>query len=610
MTKEELREKANSLPLQPGVYRMFDGEGTVIYVGKAKRLRNRVSQYFQDTAGHNRKTRVMVGQIDHFDTIVVSTEWEALLLENALIKRYRPRYNILLKDDKGYPFIRVDMQAEYPRFSLCSQPKEDGARYFGPYAARHESRAAIEAICTALKLPSCHRSFPRDIGRERPCLNYDMGRCEGFCRQEASAEEYRQRIEQAVLLLEGKYQSLRRQLRQEMQEESERLHFERCAVLRDRIRALERLGQKQKVIAGLCADTDLWGLVLEEKHAAWAVLSVEEGQLMDRHSGALTLPEPAEEQEVLEQLLSRYYLGRSRLPKEILLPFAVEDMAQWETALGKQAEHRVYLRVPRRGEKAALQTLAEENARETLTRSFGQTVQRDGTALLLAELLQLPQPPQRLEAWDISNTGSSAIVAAMTVFVRGRPLKREWRRMQVKTVTGAADDYASMEEVLRRRFARYQAGDSGFSRLPDVLLMDGGATHAAVAERVLREFSLELPVFGMVKDDRHRTRALMTAEGREIGIRTQPAVFALIGRIQEATHHYAVEYHHQTHQRAQLRSRLEDIEGVGTKRREQLLQRFGSLRGVQKATEQELAAVVPRSTAHQIWKYFHKEGEP
>ena len=327
MTKEELREKANDLPLLPGVYLMMDKTGKVIYVGKAKKLKNRVSQYFQDTASHNEKTRAMVSQVDHFDTIFVSSEFEALILENSLIKRHQPRYNILLKDDKGYPFIRLDTGASYPRFTLAGKAEEDGARYFGPFGGRRETRLAIEAVCGALKLPICSRQFPRDIGRERPCLNHHIGRCDGFCLPGGPDQaEYRRRIRQAERIFSGHYRQLTAELQTEMEDAAEELNFEKAAALRDRIRAISVLGKQQQVIAGVCADTDVWGVYVGQVRSGCAVLHIEDGNLLGRE--VEVFPTAADEAlpAVLAAVLQQYYLERGALPSEILLPEPVEDM--------------------------------------------------------------------------------------------------------------------------------------------------------------------------------------------------------------------------------------------------------------------------------------------
>ena len=604
MTKDELREKANDLPLAPGVYLMMDKTGKVIYVGKAKKLKNRVSQYFQENSSHNEKTRRMVSQVDHFDTIFVSTEFEALILENSLIKQHMPRYNILLKDDKGYPFVRLGREP-YARFSMVNKPQDDGARYFGPFGGRGETRAAIDAVCAAFKLPTCTRKFPRDVGKERPCLNHHMGRCDGFCRGIPDEQEYENRLEQAAQLLSGHYRSLTRAMREEMQREAEQLHFEQAAALRDRISAIESLGKRQKVIAGICADTDVWGVYRGAAKCGWAVIHVEDGAVTGRETDVFTAPTDESEADMLAALLNQYYLPRAVLPHEILLPCETSDADELAGVLTEHAGRRVSIHVPQRGDKAELLRMAQRNAREDVERVTTLQERENRTLETLRQMLDLPEPPGRMESYDISNTGASDIVASMVVYDGVKPKKSAYRRFRMKTVSGRPDDYASMEEVLTRRLRRYLDGDEKFAPLPDVMLIDGGATHAAVAERVCAALNVPLPIFGMVKDDRHHTRALVTAEGREIDLRANPAVFALIGQIQDETHRFAITFHHESHSRSSMHSVLDDIPGVGKTRKAALLKTFRSVRAIREADKAALEAVVPKNAAKAVWEHFH-----
>ena len=562
MTKQELLDKANDLPLAPGVYLMMDKTGCVIYVGKAKKLKNRVSQYFQENSSHNEKTRRMVSQVDHFDTIFVSTEFEALILENSLIKQHMPRYNILLKDDKGYPFVRLGTE-HYPRFTMASKPADDNALYFGPFGGRNETRAAIDAICAAFRLPTCSRKFPRDIGKERPCLNHHMGRCDAFCRGTPDEDEYMRRIGQAEELLNGHYRRLTRALREEMGQEAADLHFEQAAALRDRIRAIEVLGKRQKVIAGICADTDIWGVYRGALKCGSAVLHIEDGSVTGRDLNLFAAPQDESEQMILSALLPQYYLNKSVLPREILLPCEIEGAAELAQILTERAGRKVTLHVPQRGEKAELLAMAQRNAREDVERVTTAQERENRTLTQLAGMLSLSEPPRRMESYDISNTGASDIVASMVVYEGAKPKKSAYRRFKIKSLSAHPDDYASMEEVLTRRIQRYLDGDEKFSPLPDVMLIDGGITHAGVAERVCAQMHVRVPIFGMVKDDRHRTRALVTAQGREIDLHAAPNVFALIGQIQEETHRFAITFHHESHSRSSTRSALDGIPGVG-----------------------------------------------
>ena len=528
MTREELKQAALSLPYEPGVYLMKNAAGTVIYVGKAKKLKNRVSQYFQDTAAHNAKTRKMVSNVDHFETIAAATEFEALVLECSLIKHYMPKYNILLKDDKGYPYLRVDLREAYPVITLATRVTDDGARYFGPYGSRGRTQQVIDALRTTFRLPGCSKKFPRDIGRERSCLNYQMERCDGWCRPCMQQADYHARLEQAVLLLEGKHQSLCQELQEKMEAAAEELRFERAAEYRDRLRAIELLGQKQLVTAGTMADTDVIGWYQTEAKACFAVLHFIKGNLMDKDYEVLPVPE--EPDDALSSLVKQYYLTRKAAPRRIFLPAEMDDAALFEELLLQELGKHVLIRTPQRGYGRRLVELAEKNAREEAEHATSKAERLSGTLVLLQGMLGLREPPRRLEAYDISNIAGTDIVASMTVFEDGKPKKSDYKRFQVRGLTDQ-DDYASMRQVLCRRFRHYLDGDSGFAERPDALLIDGGAVHAETVRAALSEMGVFLPIFGMVKDNRHRTRALVTPDGQEISIQSTPAVFALIGRI-------------------------------------------------------------------------------
>ena len=608
MTRDELRQKANDLPLQPGVYLMMDKTGRVIYVGKAKKLKNRVSQYFQSGAGHNEKTRTMVSQVDHFDTIFVRTEFEALILENSLIKHHQPRYNILLKDDKGYPFIRLNTGAPYPRFTLVSKAADDGARYFGPFGGRRETRLAIDAVCSALKLPTCHRQFPRDIGKDRPCLNHHIGRCDGFCLPDGPTQaEYRRRMEQAVRIFSGHYRQLTAEWQQEMAQAAEDLQFEKAAALRDRIRAVSVLGKQQQVIAGVCADTDIWGIYAGEVRCGAAVLHIEAGNLLGRETEVFPAAADEGEADILAAVLSQYYLDKQVLPSEIVVPASWEDCDTFAALLSRRCGHKVSVRVPQRGERMELLRLAGRNAREEVERMTTDCERTNKTLEQLGALAGLPEAPRRMEAYDISHTGSDDMVASMVVFADGKPLKRDYRRFQIKTLT-APDDYAAMREVLTRRFRRYLDGDEKFKERPDLLLIDGGEMHARTAREALWQLGLtDIPILGMVKDDRHRTRALMTPDGSELGIQQSPSLFALIGRVQEEVHRFAITYHHEKHTKSAYRSKLDGIPGVGEKRKAALLKHFKSIKAIEQADPSALEAVLPHAAAQAVYRHFHKD---
>ncbi len=605
MTFEELKQKAHDLPLKPGVYIMQDAKNTVIYVGKAKALKNRVSQYFANLASHTEKTRAMVHSIDHFDVIVADSEFEALVLEDSLIKRHQPRYNIIQKDDKGYPYIRLSVNEDYPKFTLTNKVREDGARYFGPYGSRGATFGIIDALRTALKLPSCNKKFPRDIGKERPCLNYHMGLCDGYCRPGMDQSHYKVAMEQAVRLLEGQYKQVLAELSAEMERCAEELRFERAAELRDRIKAVELLGKRQKVVAGSLADTDVVGYHRGEAKSCFVVLHYAEGDLTAKDMRLLETPMEEEMGEVVSVLLRQYYAGRGRLPKQILLPCELEDESSIARLLSEACGHRVELRTPQRGAKMDLIKLANTNAAEEVERATTKAERQSKLLELLGTMLGLDGPPNRIESYDISNQGSDDIVASMVVYEGGRPLRRDYRKFKLKDMT-APDDYASMEQVLTRRFRRGLEGDEKFSALPDVLFIDGGEEHARVALGVEEALGLHIPVFGMVKDDRHRTRALVTPQGREIGIQRVPAVFALVGQIQEETHRFAIQFHRQQQNRRVKQSALDEIPGIGPKRRADLLKHFKSVKAIRAAAREELSQVVGPAAGGTVYEYFHR----
>ena len=600
----ELQKKALNLPLLPGVYMMLDAEGAVIYVGKAKKLKNRVSSYFHGE--HLPKVAAMVEKVRDFQVIVAGSEFEALVLENSLIKRHQPHYNILLKDDKGYPFIRVDMQAEYPRMELASRAAKDGAGYYGPFGGRSRSHAIVAAVSAALMLPDCSRQFPRDVGKERPCLNYHMEKCVGWCLRDADPADYRARMDQAVLILQGRSEELTSGLRREMEQAAEELRFERAAELRDRIRAIEGLQNRQRVIATVFHDTDAVGFQRGAK-SCFTVLHFSGGDLAEKE--VEMLEEPLEDDgEAVAELVRQYYTAGGMVPpKTILLPFELEGQQELEQLISESAGRRVYLEVPKRGERLRLVESARLNAQEEILRRTTLQERRSKSLEWLQRALELPAYPKRIEAFDISNLGNMGIVAAMTVFQDGKPLKGAYRRFRMRDLP-VQDDYASMHQAVTRRFQRYLDGDGKFAPLPDLLLIDGGEVHTQTALRAQEELGIHVPTFGMVKDDRHRTRALMTADGREIAISGNQAVFSLIGNIQEETHNSAIRYQRSLRSEG-LRSSLDGIPGIGPERRTRLLQHFRTLRAVREAELAELEAVVPKNAARAVYDFYHGKDE-
>ena len=604
MTFDELKQKAHSLPLAPGVYLMRDASDKVIYVGKAKKLKNRVSQYFLDTVSHTAKTRLMVGHIDHFEVIVAASEFEALVLECSLIKRYMPKYNILLKDDKGYPYLRLNRKDIYPTITLVSKIADDGAEYFGPFGSRGVTTALLEAISQALKLPSCKKQFPRDIGKDRPCLNYHMNRCAGWCQEHKSCTEYRLAIEEARKLLQGNFKSVADEIRAQMLAAADNPEFELAASLRDKLSAVEALGQKQLVTAGTLADTDVIGYGQTETKACFAVLHFSGGNLLDKDYEVF--PRPDDRVEAVSSLLKQYYLSRGLAPKHVLLPFELEDSELFAELMQQRYGRRAHLRVPQRGDNMRLVELANKNAQEEAQRLTSKEEKYSGSLALLGKVLSM-EPPKRIESYDISNISGTDMVGGMVVFEDGKPKKSEYKRFKIQDMEGQ-DDYACMHQVLTRRFTHFINGDKGFDIAPDLLLIDGGVTHAATAVDALQKLQLQIPVFGMVKDDRHRTRALVTPQGLEIAVDANQSVFSFIGNIQEEVHRYAIGYHRSLRSKRLRYSELDQIPGIGPKRKELLLKTFRSITAISQATLPELERLLPADAAQAVYQHFHAGG--
>ena len=605
MTFDELKEKALTLPLTPGVYLMRDKNDTVIYVGKAKKLKNRVTQYFQDTASHTPKTRLMVRHIHHFDVIVAASEFEALVLECSLIKRYLPKYNILLKDDKGYPYLRLDVKEQYPKLTLANKIADDGAEYYGPYGSRGVTQDLLNAITFALKLPSCNKVFPKDLGKGRPCLNYHMNQCKGWCKPLGNKEEYLETIEVAKQLLLGNFKPVAEQIRAQMLHASESLNFELAAALRDRLNAITILQNKQIVTAGAKADIDAIGYAQTAAVACFTVLHFSNGNLLDKEYEILSVSDSVET--TVSSLLKQYYFNREFAPRTILLPTAMEDAELFAKLMAERFRKKTYIYVPQRGENARLLQMAVKNAHEEAERITTKDERAAGSLNLLGKMLSL-KPLARIESFDISNISGTDIVASMVVFKDGKPLKGQYKRFKIKGLPGQ-DDYASMQQVVRRRFEHYMKSDPGFDIEPDLILIDGGAVHAKIARDVLCDMQLSFPVYGMVKDDRHRTRALVSPDGQVVHIDSQQSVFAFIGAIQEETHRFAISYHRQLRSKRLSYSELDKIPGVGPKRKQALLKHFKSLSAIKAAPLQELERQLPRDAAFAVYSHFHDRQE-
>lgn len=601
MTIEELKLKAASLPMEPGVYLMRDNQNYVIYVGKAKKLRNRVSQYFQDTASHSAKTKLMVSKVFNFEVIVAGSEFEALVLECAQIKRYMPKYNILLKDDKGFPYIRVDFKDDFPQMTLSNKIQHDQALYFGPYGSRGTTQKMIKTISEIFKLPTCTKKFPRELGKGRPCLNYHMNLCSGWCQKTGCKKQYQDAMEQVRNILAGNYKQVTDLLKTQMQDAAENLNFELAATFRDQLLAVQALNQKQFVTACNPSQIDAIGYGATETKACFAVLHFSNGELSDKEYEIIPVDDP---QNTVSALIKQYYLSRGVAPKTILLPFAIEDRQLFEQLLHQEFGRKSEIKVPVRGDNVRFVELACKNAKEEAERISDKEERNHATLTLLGKMLSIPSP-DRIESYDISNISGSDNVAGMVVFQQGKPKKGEYKKFRVD-LCGNQDDYGSMRQVLSRRFQNYLDGKKGFETKPDLLLIDGGVAHAQVAREVLESFNLTIPIFGMVKDDRHRTRALVTANGEEIRIDNQQAIFSFIGNIQEETHRYAIDYHRKLRSKRLQYSELDRIPGIGPTRKQELLKQFSSIKAIKMASLEELEHHLPKSAAMAVYTHFHK----
>lgn len=599
---QKLRQLAAKLPLSPGVYIMKDVTGQVIYVGKAKKLKNRVSQYFQDTAHHSAKTKQMVRNIDHFEVIIASSEFEALVLECSLIKQYMPKYNILLKDDKGYPYLRLDMHEKYPVITMVNKIADDSAEYFGPFGSRGITNEILQAIRLALRLPNCSKKFPKEIGKSRPCLHYHMKQCAGWCQNSLSQNEYYQTMEQARQLLLGNYKKVADDVRQKMLIASENLQFELAASLRDRLQAIETLGRKQFVTAGASADTDVIGFAQTEAKACFSVLHFSGGNLIDKDFEILPYQEDVGT--ALSSLVKQYYLSRGFAPRAVLLPMDMDDRELFEAFLLQRYSKNTQIKVPQRGDKVRLLEIANRNAKEEAERVTGQEERTAAIVETLGKMLCI-ETPRRIESFDISNVSGTDIVAGMVVFVDGKPKRSEYKRFKLENML-QQDDYASMAQVVTRRYLHYQNHDVGFEDKPDLVLIDGGIVHAQTAVKALSGLNMKLNVFGMVKDDRHRTRALVTPQGEEISIDTNQSIFSFIGNIQEETHRFAIKFHRQLRSKRLQYSQLDQIPGVGEKRKELLLKKFRSVTAIRQADLLQLEQYLPKQVAAAVYAYFHK----
>lgn len=605
MRMEELLSKANRLPLTPGVYIMKDRAGKVIYVGKSKKLKNRVSQYFQNSE-KNLKTTKMVSLVHDFDYFLCDTEIEALTLENRMIKQYSPKYNIKLKDSKSYPYIKVT-GGEYPQIIYTRKRTADkGSRYFGPYSGTGTVFSVINLLQKNLGIPSCKRSFPRDIGKERPCIYYQMGQCLGVCTGRISPEEYGETVKCAVNILRGNTSAAKKELTEQMLRYAEEEKFEVAARCRDAIEALESLSQKQKVVAAPDADKDVFALYSDDSCSVVSVFNIREGAVTDKTEFCFGADQIADET-TMPSFIGDYYLKREYIPHEVLLDFAIEeeDSEMLSEYLGKMAERRVDVRTPERGDMRTLCRMVYANAKEKAKLYKLNAEKDEGTLAMLASLLGLEVLPERIEAYDISNLGSEHKTCGMVVCHDGRFRRSDYRSFTIKTVEGI-DDYAAMREALLRRFEHLSDESGSFSERPDLILLDGGKGHVSTVRSLMREMDIDIPLFGMVKDDFHKTRALCDEE-REIGIAREQAVFSLIYRIQEEVHRYSVSRMESAKRKTLTTSSLEKINGIGKAKAKALLTYFGGLSRVREASREELMSVggIGKRDADNIYEYFH-----
>ncbi|MBQ7535789.1 MAG: excinuclease ABC subunit UvrC [Stomatobaculum sp.] len=604
----DIQEELKKLPKSPGVYIMHDKKDEILYVGKAVNLYNRVHQYFQTSRGKTTKILKMISLIDHFEYIVTDSELEALVLENNLIKENRPRYNTLLRDDKTDPYIKVTVREPYPRIFLTRKLQKDKAKYFGPFSSSSAVRDTLDLMYKVFRLRDCSRVLPKDIGKERPCLNYHIHQCGAPCQGFISEEEYRKNVDAALGFLNGKFDPVMDRIRDEMMKASDAMEFERAAELRDLLNSVDHIAQKQKITSDGMEDRDLIALARDDREAVIQVFFVREGRIVGREHHYLRTAVEEEDAELLESFVKQFYAGTPFLPREIWLRETLPDAKLLSDWLSEKRGSRVRLVVPKKGEKEKLMELAERNAAMILEKDrerLQMDVARSSGAVREIEALTGLSGISRMEAYDISNISGVESVGSMVVYEDGKPKKSDYRKFRIRTVVGP-DDYASMREVLTRRLTHsLEQKDDHFLKLPDLILMDGGRGQVNIALEVLEELKLGIPVCGMVKDDRHRTRALWY-RGGEVPIDQHSEGFRLITRIQDEAHRFAIEYHRSLRSKDQVRSLLDGIPGIGPVRRKALLRQFGSLEGIHAASLEELSAApdMNAAAAASVYQFF------
>jgi len=599
-----LRKKAMSLPLLPGVYIMKNADGEIIYIGKAKALKNRVSQYFGSQNRHPVKVRKMVENVDRFDYIVTGSEFEALVLECSLIKQHSPKYNILLKDDKGYSYIRIS-EGEYRKISAVFNKKDDGSEYIGPYLSSYSVRQSVDAANKIFKLPQCNKVFPRDFGKSRPCLNYYISQCCGLCTGKIKKSDYDEAVDGAIAFLKGDSRDIIADLRVKMEKAAEELDFEQAAKLRDRINSIERIKEKQKVVYKSVEEQDVFATADIDGSVCLAVLRFSNGRLFD--SEHFFFDDPGDKESMRSDFITSYYSMRDNIPKRVTVDGEVADRELLEQWLSEKKGKKVTVFVPARGEQLEIVNMCRKNAEEKLAIKKGRTGREIAVLDELKDLLGLKKTPEYIESYDISHTAGQDSVAGMIVFKGGKPYRKAYKRFSIKSFDGN-DDYRAMNEVLTRRFSEYEKSkDSteGFGKLPDLILLDGGVGQVHAVEPVLREFGLKIPLFGMVKDNRHRTRAI-SGDGGEIAINSKRQVFTLVSEIQNEVHRFSVAYHHQKHAKRGLSLSLTEIEGVGEKRASALLKYFKTMTAIKNAEVDELSKApgITSAVAQNIYDYY------
>ncbi len=598
MNIKELKEKALSLTMEPGVYLMKNNRGEIIYVGKAKALKNRVVSYFRTNSSHNEKVRKMVSLVCDFDYIVTSSEFEALILECSLIKQYSPKYNILLKDDKGYHYIHISDE-DFPRITAALQKKETGT-HIGPFTSSFVVKQTVEQTNKIFNLPTCKRKFPEDFKKGRPCLNFHIKQCMGLCQGKISKEKYAEILSEAVNYIHnGKTVDINK-MQKDMELAAENLEFEKAARIRDRINAIRKATDSQTVMLPENRSMDVWGFAENLLTVCAVVIKFRDGHLYDKEH--FFFDEVYSVSDLKEEFLTRYYADVTDFPKAVIIPSETSDMALFSQFLSHRAGRNVTVSVPLKGERKKLSEMAYQNAAEQLSLRVKRTGKEVTALEELARLLNLDKTPGYIEAYDISNWGDTAKVGGMIVFENGRPLRSDYKRFAIKEIA-TQDDYASMKEVIRRRFTRYKMGDPAFSKLPDLILLDGGKGHVSAVEPVLKELQIDVPLFGMVKDSRHRTHAI-TKTDEIIAINTVKSAFTLVTNIQDEVHRFAISYQRSLHKKVTYESELLKVKGIGKAKLKALMKKFKTKKGLKEAslTDIQSTAKISEETAKELFE--------